>query len=166
MIFKFAVKLESRESGHNWVGCYFDAEGKISRWQRHSFVHCEDKLLMALSLPGVCRQIYTETATLLFSQNTFAFDSEFSMDSWLNRRLIAQRESIKYLILPKYVRVDYHTWEDVDITEELTARVRETCPNLVELIGGNECEDLKNMVYGPNSADPLNWSFAFLRGSG
>ncbi|KAF2847848.1 hypothetical protein T440DRAFT_455523 [Plenodomus tracheiphilus IPT5] len=56
---------------------------------------------MAITLPRVCRQIYFETATLLYSENLFTFASVKNLRKWLSKRILAQREAIRYIFLPR-----------------------------------------------------------------
>jgi hypothetical protein len=89
---------------------------------------------LAISLPRVCRQIYAETATFVYSENCFAFASPKGLEKWLAKRLPAQREAITDLIVPHF---------GVGGESELLKRVRLICPNLRVL---KEAEWLDEML--------------------
>jgi hypothetical protein len=78
-----------------------------NRYYRHKFpkgfaiVHpqqWEEKLPSAFHLPEVCRQIYTETATLAYKLNIFVINNfqldAFEKNRWIQKRLPAQRNAI------------------------------------------------------------------------
>jgi hypothetical protein len=71
-----------------------------------------DKVPLAFCLPEVCRQIYSETAVLAYTLNTFIIDSSFcTSDTWASKLLPAQRNSIKYILLPASFS-SYHILDD------------------------------------------------------
>ncbi|KAL5113699.1 hypothetical protein ACEQ8H_008428, partial [Pleosporales sp. CAS-2024a] len=45
---------------------------------------------LAVTLPLTCRQIYAETATLMYSQNCFEVNITWGMMSWLRTCIVAQ----------------------------------------------------------------------------
>lgn len=51
------------------------------------------------TLPRVCRQVYSETATLVYSQNIFHFPSIRSIDHFFQSRKRAQIEAITTLVV-------------------------------------------------------------------
>lgn len=94
MIFKYAVL-----SDDGWIALIFNRHNFISR-SGPSTQACKDQTSsIAMRLPLVCRQIYSETATLFYSVNCFAFESDDMMLKWLAKRLLAQREAIRTLML-------------------------------------------------------------------
>jgi len=133
MIFKYA----SIPDWSSWIGCYFNERHFISRSAISSRAHPDEIQELAISLPRVCRQIYAETATLTYSENCFAFQSELAMHKWLNKRLVAQRESVRWMILPYRVYagrvfVGNH-WTFKPERDSITIRARVKCLNLVEM---------------------------------
>jgi hypothetical protein len=133
MIFKYA----SIPDWSNWIGCYFNERHLISRSTTSTRAHPDEIRELAISLPRVCRQIYAETATLIYSENCFAFRNEPAMNKWLDKRLVAQREAIRWMILPcrVYTRrvFDGDDWTSKREREHITIRARLRCPNLVEM---------------------------------
>jgi hypothetical protein len=71
----------------------------------------DDRYGLAINLPRTCRQIYAETATLMYSQNCFGFQKGAVVTQWLEKRILAQREAIRWLMLPgcmvKSVKSEY-----------------------------------------------------------
>jgi len=154
MIFKYAVRPT-----YGWIGLYFNRQNLISR--SHSSVqgHKSELKDIAVHLPVVCRQVYAETVTLIYSHNCFAFQSESSMKLWLDKRLLAQREAIRWMMLPCFVyehRVyDGNDWEWKYETEDVADRMRKICPNLIEMEEDDwldECIYLRD--YQDRGADP------------
>ncbi|KAH7069313.1 hypothetical protein FB567DRAFT_614843 [Paraphoma chrysanthemicola] len=90
--------------------------------------------IFALPLTRVSRQIYSETATLAYAENCFAFKHEVYMFKWLSKRLLAQREAIRWLMLPSesYRRKEDRRSFSPDL-EKKAKKVRKTCPNLVAM---------------------------------
>ncbi|CAO2657064.1 Nn.00g058670.m01.CDS01 [Neocucurbitaria sp. VM-36] len=92
----------------------------------------------AANLPLVCQQIYSETATMIYSENTFAFFSESHAEIWLSKRLLAQRESIRSLMCPRW-HISYLKSHGSKLVQRkrnsvgFKERVKVMCPNLVEL---------------------------------
>ncbi|KAH5409330.1 hypothetical protein HBI46_172550 [Parastagonospora nodorum] len=133
MIFQYA----SVPDFPNWIGCYFNARHLISRSTTSTRAHPDHLKQLAISLPRVCRQIYAETATLIYSENCFAFQNETAMNKWLDKRLIAQREAIRWMLLPYRVYerqiFDGNDWTLKRERQNIAGRARTICPNLVEM---------------------------------
>ncbi|KAF2874936.1 hypothetical protein BDV95DRAFT_303514 [Massariosphaeria phaeospora] len=51
-------------------------------------------------LPQVCRQTYVETGPLIYSNNTFRFQSGKALDHWIKRRALGQRRRVQSLDIP------------------------------------------------------------------
>lgn len=135
MIWKFAV----RRTGGGWLGLYYNSHG----FDQHGFstkINKTELQSLAITLPRVSRQIYSETATMIYSENTFAFQNMRSMNTWLSKRLLAQREAIRYMMVPpmaKYRCVfDGENWKRKEIKVETEERVRILCPSFVEMEEG------------------------------
>jgi hypothetical protein len=79
---------------------------------------------MAVGLPRVCRQLYAETATLIYSENDFAFYTDKAMEQWLSKRLEAQREVVTRVFLILF---------GPSKKNELMKRTRSMCPNIKDL---------------------------------
>ncbi|KAF1840402.1 uncharacterized protein K460DRAFT_410992 [Cucurbitaria berberidis CBS 394.84] len=127
MIWKFALR-----STYGWIDLYYNSIKQISR-SGTSTRACETELQdLSISLPRVCRSIYSETATMIYSENTFAFQAEHSMKKWLSKRLLAQREAIRYMMLPCMV-YDGEDLAFLDSKAEIQERVALMCPNFVEM---------------------------------
>jgi hypothetical protein len=133
MIFKFA----SQPDWSGWIGCYFNRRGCISRSGTSTRAYKSETRAFAIHLPQVCRQIYSETATLIYSENCFAFQSERAMTKWLSKRLLAQREAIRYMMLPYFVysRIGRagEGWAAKRGRDMVMTRAKLLCPNLVEM---------------------------------
>jgi hypothetical protein len=84
MIFKFA----SRPTW-GWISCYSNRRGHISRSGTSTRATSRELKGFAINLPRVRRQIYSDTATLIYSENCFVFQSERAMTKWLSKRLLA-----------------------------------------------------------------------------
>ncbi|KAF2874968.1 hypothetical protein BDV95DRAFT_564032 [Massariosphaeria phaeospora] len=52
---------------------------------------------LAIQLPFTCRQLYAETANMVYSLNTFLFVRQYHMEEWLAKRLPVQRELIEQI---------------------------------------------------------------------
>jgi hypothetical protein len=87
MIFKYAVRADNGTI----LLCYNKHDEFSSMG---TYVPLRILPYMAFGLPRVCRQLYAETATLVYSENEFAFWTEETMEQWLLRRLEAQREVV------------------------------------------------------------------------
>lgn len=132
MIFKLASG-----STCSWIGLYFNRRGLISR-STSSTQGCKlDIDDIAVNLPRVCRQIYAETATMVYSENCFAFRNRSSMYRWLNKRLPAQCGAIRYLMQP-YLQAKELWRGSCESRADDLRKVR--CPNLVKLEEG-DCLD-------------------------
>ncbi|KAF1949088.1 hypothetical protein CC80DRAFT_581879, partial [Byssothecium circinans] len=60
-------------------------------------------------LPRVCRQIHAETAPIVYSRNTFGFDTLQAMDRWIRNRTSAQLELVTSINVPfEYMRLYNH----------------------------------------------------------
>lgn len=101
MVFEFAV----RSTRPNWIALCYNHRGLLSRSGTSTRANKSDLRGIAISVPRVCRQIYSETATLLYSENCFAFQSKFAMKKWLSKRLRAQREAICYMMLQAWMDI-------------------------------------------------------------
>ncbi|EAT88324.2 hypothetical protein SNOG_04564 [Parastagonospora nodorum SN15] len=94
-----------------------------------------------LCLPAEIRnmifQSTPETATLIYSENCFAFQNETAMNKWLDKRLIAQREAIRWMLLRYRVYerqiFDGNDWTFKRERQNIAGRARTICPNLVEM---------------------------------
>jgi hypothetical protein len=57
-------------------------------------------------LPLVCRQVYVESASLIYTHNTFAFDHLFTIDAWIRERTQGQRRIVASINAPlQYMRM-------------------------------------------------------------
>ncbi|KAH7076405.1 hypothetical protein BKA63DRAFT_602209 [Paraphoma chrysanthemicola] len=142
-IFSYAMHAES-----DWVGLYHNRCDRVSRSGTSTRARRYDIEDLSVPLPRVSRQIYSETATVLYSENCFAFKYQFAMFKWLSKRLLAQREAIRWIILPSNAYEDtykgerWYTSPDLELT---TNEVRKTCPNLEEM---EEDDTLDRWLFG------------------
>ncbi|KAF9699565.1 hypothetical protein EKO04_002325 [Ascochyta lentis] len=98
----------------------------ISGYSSHS--HKTLPRHIGLKLPQVCRQVYAETAILVYRVNRFSFVTKQSLTKWLSKRLPAQREAIEHLELFE------GNIEDIDKGKTVFQELKETsCPNLRSL---------------------------------
>jgi hypothetical protein len=130
VIFKYASRPTE-----GCVELYYNRFGHVSRRGLSTYGKKSELKDIAIRLPGVCRQIYAETATLVYSESCFVFQSEDTMDMWLSKRLLGQREAIRWIMLPGYLRWRKvaGAWRQECCREEIAERVRKTCPKLVEM---------------------------------
>jgi hypothetical protein len=97
--FRMFVNLSSQR-----LEGYAPRKTMMANWdlisQSHYVKERRDKVLIAFHLPGVCRQLYAETAVLAYTLNTFTVDSEFlNYNTWASKLVPAQRNSIKYVVV-------------------------------------------------------------------
>jgi hypothetical protein len=87
------------------------------------------RMTSAFHLPEVCRQIYSETATLGYSLNTFIMpDEHLNYDNWATSLLPAYRKAIK-TIEPEPIGLNYL------MNSQLAKRLRRrTFPGLTRII--------------------------------
>mgnify|MGYP004510318145 CR=1 FL=1 len=116
MIFRYAMR--SRFD----IELYDNRRGELSRSGNSTRPPKSLPRFLGLSLPRVCRQIYSETATMVFRENTFSFATRKALDLWLARRLPAQREAIIRLEL-----LQYDEEGRAKVANELKKKL---CPNL------------------------------------
>ncbi|KAH6638321.1 hypothetical protein C7974DRAFT_411751 [Boeremia exigua] len=120
MIFKYTLTSKVR------LKMYFNS---VRRYSRSGFSTRPPRSAvrqLGMRLPEVCRQIYSETATLVYRKNTFSFAVELGMRTWLKKRLPAQLEAIERLELLE---------GDTKDRDRVCKELRETvCPNIRCLI--------------------------------
>ncbi|KAF2132950.1 hypothetical protein P153DRAFT_333723 [Dothidotthia symphoricarpi CBS 119687] len=59
-------------------------------------------------LPQVCRQIYCESSSLIYTQNCFAFGSLRAIDNWIKNRPLGQKRLVTSIDVPfEYMRLYY-----------------------------------------------------------
>jgi hypothetical protein len=172
MIFKYA--LTPRSSRRNiWVGLYYNQRGRISR--SGTSTHASRGILkdLAIALPRVCRQIYVETALVLYSENRFAFKRGSAMHKWLSKRIKAQREAIRWMMLPciayQHGSMERNNWVSRIGRKEITKDAKKTCLNLVEMVEDNQLDSfLRNSRAFDGrcrSADPSSGDELYREGS-
>ncbi|KAF1932386.1 uncharacterized protein M421DRAFT_290872 [Didymella exigua CBS 183.55] len=83
----------------NKMRLYYNSHIEIFRSGFSSHVYKRWHEPIAFSLPQVCRQIYAETVTLIYTINRFSFATHYAMSKWLSKRLPARLEAIKHLEL-------------------------------------------------------------------
>jgi len=116
MIFEYAMTMRYD------LELYYNRFSDLSASGFSNYVHKRQRKVLSVRLPEVCRQIYSETTTLLYKMNAFSFATEQAMRVWLKKRLPAQLEVIQ--------RLDLLEWDDekrVNICKDLKGTV---CPNL------------------------------------
>jgi hypothetical protein len=119
MIFEYAMTMRYN------LELYYNRFSELSASGFSNYAHKRQRRFLSVRLPEVCRQIYSETATLFYRMNTFSFATEQAMRVWLKKRLPAQLEVIQ--------RLDLLEWDDekrVDICKDLKDTV---CTNLSSL---------------------------------
>ncbi|KAF1959167.1 hypothetical protein CC80DRAFT_545544 [Byssothecium circinans] len=94
--------------------------------QRHTYGPVDDKL-PALHLPGVCRQIYSETATMAYGENCFSFWTSGVLLAWLSKRTPAQQEAVYTLQVGGWLR--FTQAKKAGLEDE----VKKICPKLREI---------------------------------
>jgi hypothetical protein len=152
MIFKYAVT--SRFSGYIRLcpdPSGADPSGKTVHTRKYEVEH------LSITLPQVCRQVYTETATLHYSENKFGFLMEKSLKDWLSSRLLAQRKAIKRLVLsprtcsfwgvatgggPNSSLKGATSMLGKDV---IKSELKKMCPNLISLDEDNEIDRVFSM---------------------
>jgi hypothetical protein len=158
MIYKYALTPKRA----NRVGLYYNRRSRISRSGYSAYAHKDIAQELAVALPRVCRQIYTETATMLYHENRFAFGREESMRKWLSKRIRAQREAIRWVTLPRGVYEHSFGGWVCECRANITKNVMKICPNLIEIVEdkgfdkrlrGRRCQDGRNRFEDPSSGD-------------
>ena len=98
--------------------------------------------------------MYSESAVLIYVENVFAFQQSDDMQTWLAKRILAQRQAIQYLMLPcceYFIRGRRETKRSELIYRKykmrknpfvagkmiICAKTKKMCPNLVTMIGEN-----------------------------
>lgn len=94
MIFKLALTTETAN-----INLYYNGLGYLSKGGNATRASRRIVKRLDMQLPQVCRQIYTETAVVVYKDNRFTFATEKGMRIWLRRRLPAQLEVIERLRL-------------------------------------------------------------------
>jgi hypothetical protein len=170
MIYKYALTPKRAVR----VGLYYNRRGRISRSGYSAYARKGIAQDLAVALPRVCRQIYTETATMLYSENRFAFGKEKLMHKWLSKRITAQREAIRWMMLPcgvyEYGSMELaaHGWkmEGCKTREDIAKDAMKTCPNLIEMVEdkgfdkrlrGSRGQDMRCRFDDPSSGDESVW---------
>lgn len=109
-----------------------------------NFPHARRRLLSGretIILPRVCRQIYSESATLCYTENTFELlrVSGQEVHGWINRRSEAQKRVIRRIQL-NWAAYNSPRREKVKIPQNKTAEAsyhavwRIECPNLEPVV--------------------------------
>ncbi|KAI8940032.1 hypothetical protein NX059_003754 [Plenodomus lindquistii] len=159
---------------HRNISLCFSSQGRVSRSMKSSHPDSELTKEIALALPRVCRQIYFETATLLYSENTFTFPRVPALKKWLSRRILAQREAIEFIYLPRSAYyysnipgplVPMSSDARVAVNRPyVETKIKQLCPNLVSMQQddfldnySSEAEMWNNTsrIRDPSSADDL-----------
>ncbi|KAJ4372459.1 hypothetical protein N0V83_004233 [Neocucurbitaria cava] len=135
MIWKFAM----RSSGPD-IPIDFDDTAHLPK-SADKFPAASHETLkeLAISLPRVCRQVYSEAATMLYSENLFSFKHGFVLSAWLERRILAQREAIRKVALSLDFHANYTLSQGDDLMfqqhkADIEEEIRLLCPNFVGVI--------------------------------
>ncbi|KAF2030068.1 hypothetical protein EK21DRAFT_100799 [Setomelanomma holmii] len=116
-------------------------------------------LHLPMKLPSVCRQLYDETATF----------SERAMNIWLSKRLLAQRQAIRWMMLPCYrcsrrSDTDYSYSASIDTTQEIMDRARKICPSFIEMVRDDWLDECLTATPAMFSYDRRSREFCFSSG--
>lgn len=89
---------------------YLNQIKRTRRNCRYSFWGPVGLRIPAIALTRVCRQIYSETATLAYEQVNWRFHHPGALMVWIDDRITAQREVTKYLTVncAAYFRLILH----------------------------------------------------------
>ncbi|KAJ8112266.1 hypothetical protein OPT61_g5329 [Boeremia exigua] len=107
------------------IGLYFNRKGNYSRSGYSTRVQKSMSKHAAFTLPQVCRQIYAETATLIYRVNTFSFATHRGLKKWISKRLPAELEAVEHLEL-----LEGDADERKDVLQQL---IEAECPNVRSL---------------------------------
>lgn len=89
----------------------------------------QNKKLIAVSLPRVCRQIYAECGTVMYSQNAFGFRMSANIERWLSVRLPVQLLAVRRIYLRPHPMKDFKTYSGKGF-DDFLSRILNLCPNL------------------------------------
>ncbi|KAF1840370.1 uncharacterized protein K460DRAFT_410962 [Cucurbitaria berberidis CBS 394.84] len=133
------LRLPGEIRNHIWAlamgGHYIKIEEVVYRktteslWMKTTYrapANIEDRICppSAFRFPEVCRQIYSETATLGYKLNTFVFDHYISYNSkWMARLLPGQKSAITSVVLESVMFEGY-------VANISVGSLRLTLPNL------------------------------------
>jgi hypothetical protein len=122
----FCLVVHKKDHWTRGIDLCTNKHGQESRsgTSTHMYMRPSYLLITGFRLPQVCRQIYAETATLVYAENTFNFATAKGLKISLSRRLLAQRMAIRRLVLP--------TWQ-LEGKDGFRKEVARMCPNLVSL---------------------------------
>jgi hypothetical protein len=137
------------------INCVYSSSGLFSRSQICTSARQAQLNKVAIHLPQTCRQIYHETATLVYSANAFNFYNARAMWKWVGNRLVAQREAIRYVTLSSHAYKDEYVMEGGKrrkVASALEQNLRLLCPNLVYVE-----EDLRWGRHALEFSDPSAW---------
>ncbi|KAF2442168.1 hypothetical protein P171DRAFT_487423 [Karstenula rhodostoma CBS 690.94] len=133
-IFKYALVIPREKRA--WIMCRKE-KGVVKATPSEQPTHC-------VALPRVSRQIYAETVTMFYAQNTFCFWTPGHLRKWLKQRILAQREAIRILYLYdrpyRYDRRVRQSWGETNPEvamypgfPRLVQEVKRSCANFDEL---------------------------------
>ena len=128
MIWKFALRPT-----YGFIGLYHNRCGRLSRSGTSTMISKWERKELAISLPRVCCQIYSETATTLYSQKIFAFRLSAPCISGCEGACL-RNAIIRWLLLSYNVyRNHRHDYTAEQGRQDIEGQVRKECPNLVEM---------------------------------
>lgn len=131
-----------------------------------------------IALPRVCRQIYSETATLVYSENLFSFNNVFELDRFVASRKHAQLEAMTMVM----VDISWNAFKSGSDALEMVLRSLGRCKGLKKLYMGElrglwstkkefnrvkeaeaavakgQAGDIEVIFVSPYTLEPLPWS--------
>ncbi|KAF2132765.1 hypothetical protein P153DRAFT_173074 [Dothidotthia symphoricarpi CBS 119687] len=122
MVFRYALTTSKYL---DWVALFYNCHGRTTRYRKYVYL-CPGEDI-AVALLRVCRQTHSETVSMLYAENTFAFASGRLMHQWLGKRLTAQRGAIRRLVIP------CREMARAGAKKSIEAEVRKKCPNFQEM---------------------------------